>query len=95
MRYFDGSMVTLGDVVTVPVPDGYAKARVVMIGDTYEHLYIDPSFLDWVQRERKLDERSIVVEWIGKNPLAHNDPRYAPAGKYMFSPVGQWVSRDA
>jgi len=95
MRHFDGSTVTLGDVVNVPVPSGYAKARVVMIGDTYEHLDIDSSFLDWVKRERKLDSTSIVVEWIGKNPLAHNDPKYAPVGKYLFSPVDQWVTRDA
>ena len=95
MRYFDGSTVALGDVVNVPIPSGYAKARVVMIGDTYEHLdEIDPSFLDWVKRERILDSASIVVEWIAKNPLAHNDPNYAPAGNYLFSPVDQWVTRD-
>jgi hypothetical protein len=36
-----------------------------------------------------------VVEWIGANPLAHDDPRYAPVGNYMFSPLDEWVTRDA
>lgn len=34
MRYQDGSEVSLGDVVSVPSPDGEKQARIVMIGDT-------------------------------------------------------------
>jgi hypothetical protein len=94
MKYADGSQLSLGDIVQVPVPDGTAKARVVMLGDTYEHLDIDPSFVTWVKTEKQLKEGSIVVEWIGQNPLAHEDPRYAPAGNYMFTPVDEWVKRD-
>ncbi len=78
----------------VPVPEGTAKARVVMLGDTYEHLDIDPRFVTWVKTERELKEDSIVVEWIGQNPLAHEDPCYAPVGNYMFTPVDEWVKRD-
>jgi hypothetical protein len=45
MKYADGSKVSLVDIVNVPVPDGTAKARVVMLGDTYGHLDIDPGFV--------------------------------------------------
>jgi hypothetical protein len=95
MRYRDGSEVALGDVVSIPLPDGSAKARVVMLGDTYEHLAIEPSFLEWVKRDRLLNMSSIVVEWVGANPFAHDDPRYAPVGNYMFTSVDQCVARDA
>ena len=67
MQYHDGSTVTLGDIVNVPVPTGTARARVVMLGESYEHLDIDPNFL----------------------------PKYAPVGNYMFSPLDEWVTRDA
>ena len=94
MKYADGSPVSLGDIVNVPVPDGTAKARVVMLGDTYEHLDIDAGFVTWVKNERQLNEGSVIIEWIGKNPLAHDDPRYAPVGNFMFTPVDEWVKRD-
>ena len=95
MNYFDGSTVTLGDIVNVPVPGGTARARVVMLGDTYEHLEIDVQFLSWVKAEKKLEHSSVVVEWLDRNPFAHDDPNYAPVGNYMFSPVDRWVTRGA
>jgi hypothetical protein len=95
MRYHDGSTVALGDIVNVPVPEGTAKARVVMLGETYEHLDIDPGFIEWVQRDKVLKPSAIVVEWVDANPLAHDNPRYAPVGTYMFSPLDEWVTRDA
>jgi hypothetical protein len=95
MKYQDGSTVNLGDIVRVPVPGGTARARVVMLGDTYHHLNLDESFLSWVKEERKLGATSIVLEWLGSNPFSHNDPRYAPVGNYMFSPVDEHVERDA
>jgi len=85
----------LGDVVSVPVPGGEAKARVVMLGETYEHLDIDPAFLAWAKRDNVLKRASIVIEWADGNPFAHDDPRYAPVGNYMFSPVEEWVTRAA
>ncbi len=93
MRYADGSLVSLGDIVSVPVPTGRAKARVVMLGETYEHSDIDKKFLKWVKSEEILEETSIVIEWVETNPLQHNDARYAPVGNYMFSPVDEWVIR--
>jgi hypothetical protein len=95
MQYPDGTPAKLGDVVSVPVPSGSAKARIVMLGDTYEHLDIDATFVSWVKKEKKLAPNEIVIEWLEENPLAHNDPRYAPVGNYMFSPLDQFVIRDA
>ena len=94
MKYHDGSTLSLGDVVSLPVPTGTAKGRVVMLGDTYEHLDIDPQFLDWVKRDRVLERDSVVIEWLDANPFAHNDPRYAPVGDYMFSPVDACLKRE-
>jgi hypothetical protein len=94
LRYHDGSTVSLGDRVTVPVPAGVARARVVMLGDTYEHLDIDAQFLSWVKSEKILKNSAVVIEWIGDNPFAHDDPQYAPVGNYMFSPVDEWLKRD-
>jgi len=95
VKYHDGSTVSLGDVVTVPVPSGTARGRVVMLGETYAHLEIDDSFLTWVKAEKVLETSSIVIEWLDGNPFAHDDPRYAPVGNYMFSPLDRWVERDA
>ncbi len=92
VRYPDGTEVTLGDVISVPIPTGTALGRIVMLGDSYEHLEIDEGFLSWVNRERLLADNSAVIEWVNDNPFKHDDPRYAPVGDYMFTPIDQWVS---
>ena len=94
MTYYDGAPISLGDIVRLPIPGGTAKARVVMLGDSYEHLDIDEQFVAWVQRDRVLERSSVVVEWLDRNPFAHTDPRYAPVGNYMFSPVDEHFERD-
>lgn len=95
MKYSDGSDIVLGDIVRVPIPGGTATARVVMLGDTYQHLDIDRRFVEWVTQERILETSSVVIEWLGKNPFAHNNPAYAPVGNYMFSPADEHLQRDA
>jgi hypothetical protein len=95
MKYCNGSAIMLGDIVSVCMPSGIEKARVVMLGDTYEHLDIDKQFLSWVKMEKVLEETSIVIEWLGNNPLAHDDPQYAPVGNYMFTTVDECVEKDA
>lgn len=95
MTYYDGSTVLLDDIVTVPVPGGTARARVVMLGDSYEHLDIDTQFLEWVKRDRVLEPSAVVLEWLGANPFAHEDPQYAPVSNYMFSPTDEDLKRDA
>jgi hypothetical protein len=95
MKYPDGSSVKLGDIVTIPLPGGGGKARVVMLGDTREHLDIDKNFLDWVESDKTLLEPSyVIVEWIDHNPLAHNDPKYAPVGNYLFTELAECITRD-
>jgi hypothetical protein len=95
MQYADGSPLALGDIVTVPIPNGTARARVVMLGENYDHLDIDAGFVAWVKNDHILEPGSVVVEWIDGNPLAHSDPQYAPVGNYMFSPVDQYLLRAA
>jgi hypothetical protein len=95
MQYHDGSSIALGDIVSVLVgPDKWERARVVMLGDTYEHLDIDQRFVAWVKEERKLDESSVVLEWLGTNPFTHNDPQYAPVGNYMIASADCCLKRD-
>lgn len=65
-----------------------------MLGDNYSHLKIDEQFLSWVKEERVLQESSVVVEWLGNNPFAHADPRYAPVGNYMFTVIDEDVTKE-
>jgi len=53
----------------------------------------DAEFYDWVPRENLLTDDDVVVEWIGRNPMAHQDPRYAPVGEYMFTRLDERVRR--
>jgi hypothetical protein len=92
MKYHNGTPVALGDVVSVAVPGGTAEARVVMLGDTYEHLDIDRQFLSWVETERTLNKSSVVIEWLGANRFAHDDPKFAPVGNYMFCPIDEYTT---
>ena len=65
-----------------------------MLGETYEHLDIDSRFLAWVDAGKVLQQSSVIIEWVETNPFAHDDPRYAPVGNYMFSTVDEWPKRD-
>ena len=85
MKYEDGTPVKLGDLVQIPMPDGLAAARVVMLGDTQDHLDIDECFRSWTVSEKLLAVDAVVVEWVDENPLAHDDPALAPVGNYMFT----------
>jgi hypothetical protein len=80
-------------VVTIKLVDGDARARVVMLGDTREHLSVDDGFLEWVESEKLLDSLQVVVEWVDRNPFAHDDPQYAPVGTYMFTGLDCCVTR--
>ena len=93
MKYSDGSPVALGDMVTIRMADGDARARVVMLGDTREHLDVEESFIQWIESEELLAPSQVVVEWVDRNPLAHDDPQYAPVGNYMFTGLDCCVTR--
>jgi hypothetical protein len=91
MKYDDGSKIHLGDIVRVPTPDGDKEARVVMLGDSRDHLDLDPDFIQWVVRDNILASTSIFVEWLGSNPFAHKNPKFAPVGNYMSTTVDEHV----
>ncbi len=94
MKYADGSVVKLGDIVTIRLSPGSARARVVMLGDSREHLDVDAAFIRWVESENLLEPSQVIVEWIDRNPFAHNDPRYAPVGNYMFTGLDACITHD-
>ncbi len=84
MKYHCGTDVMIGDEIMVSYgQDQESLARVVAIGVDMAANDIDESFYSWAKRESIIDKDTIVVEWIGSNPLAHNDPNYAPVGNYM------------
>ncbi len=87
MNYTDGKEVQLGDLIEIDMPEGLELARVVMLGENYQHLELEQSFKEWVLKEQILETNSIVIEWVGKNPLEHNNPEYAPVGNYMFTGI--------
>lgn len=63
-----------------------------MLGDSYDHLDLEESFLAWVVNERILRCSSIVVEWVGKNPFEHSSAAFAPVGDYMFTDIDEGVT---
>ena len=93
MKYHDGNLVQLGDAVTISIHTGAKEGRVVMLGDTYEHLSLDPDFVAWVKKDKIIDSTQVAIQWVGENPLAHSDPRYAPVGDIMFTTLDRDVVR--
>lgn len=94
ITYADGRRVALGDVIDIATSaNATSRGRIVMLGDTGEHLEIDQAFVDWVVRDKVIEPSQVVVEWLDKNPFAHNDPNYAPVGHYMFTHVDSCVVR--
>lgn len=87
MEYSDNRKILLGDLVEISIPEGTEIARVVMLGESYERLELEETFISWVIKDQILEKDSIVVEWINNNPLAHNNLEFAPVGKYMFTGI--------
>jgi hypothetical protein len=50
---------------------------------------IDPQFVNWVKAASILARIQIVIEFVDKHPFEHNDPKLAPVGDYLFTPVDQ------
>jgi len=74
----------IGDEIMVQIgPNQETSARVVAIGTNLAADDIDESFYAWAKRESIIGKDTVVVEWIGANPLSQNDPKYAPVGNYM------------
>ena len=84
MKYQCGTDVRLGDEIMVQYgPDQEALAHVVAIGIDLVIDDIDESFYCWAKKEGIIDRSTVVVEWLGSNPLSHSDPNHAPVGNYM------------
>jgi hypothetical protein len=84
MRYECGTEVMLGDVIMVGCgPDQETLARIVAIGTDFVIDGIDQEFYSWAKSEGIINEETVVIEWLGVNPLEHNDLNYAPVGNYM------------
>jgi hypothetical protein len=84
MKYRCGTEVLIGDEIEVAYgPNQEALARVMAIGLTLASDEIDKSFYCWAKGEGVLSARSVVIEWIRENPLAHDDPQYASVANYM------------
>ena len=91
MKYFDGQTVKLGDYVSLTMPDGRETFKVVMLGDSGEHLNLDQQFISWATEESLVTSNSIIVQWIKENPYKHNDPKYAPVGDELFVDISEDV----
>lgn len=87
MKYSNGIKIKLGDKVKLIMPAGNEIAKIVMLGSNYKHLELESNFKVWVLENRILKKDSIVVEWIGENPLEHNHPKYSPVGNYMTTAI--------
>ena len=77
MKYDDGQVVKLGDIVSIGLHDGPHCAKVVLLGDTGEYLGLDEETAKWAVESRHVDKTHIMAAWVQNNPLEHNDPRYA------------------
>ena len=84
MKYECGTDVMLGDEIMVQHgPDQESLACVVAIGTDSVIDEIDQDFYSWAKSESIIDKNTVTIEWVGTNPLSHNDPNYAPVGNYM------------
>ncbi len=93
MKYADGSTVSLGDIVSLPLHDGSHEAKIVILGDTFEHLDLEYSFVNWVRDDEVIDDHSIGVRILGPNPLEHNDPNFAPVGDIIFTSLDEDIRK--
>ena len=83
MKYDDGQTVMLGDIVRVDLHDGDHVGRVIMIGDTGEYDGVDTRTAKWALGSGCVGKQNIMIEWVEPNPLAHNDPKYAPVSNSL------------
>ena len=83
MKYEDGQTVMLGDIVSLDLHDGDHAGRVIMMGDTGECDGVDARTAKWALESGHVGKQSIMLEWVEPNPLAHDDPKYAPVSNTL------------
>lgn len=54
-----------------------------MLGDTAEYDGLDAETAKWVLESGHVGKDEIMLEWVGANPLEHNDPQYAPVSNTL------------
>ncbi len=79
MKYSDGQVVMLGDIVDIGLHDGAHRAKVVMLGDTGAYSELDDETAKWAIESGHVGKTEIMAVWIEKNPFEHTNPKYAPA----------------
>ena len=83
MKYDDGQTVMLGDIVRVDLHDGDHVGRVIIIGDTGEYGGVDARTAKWALESGHVGKQNIMLEWCENNPLAQDDPNYAPVSNTL------------
>lgn len=78
MKYEDGQTVRLGDIIDIGLGDGLHRAKVVLLGDTGAYAGLDDETAKWAIESKHVGQDKVMAVWIENNPLAHNDPNYAP-----------------
>lgn len=73
----------LGDIVRVGLHDGDHAGRVIIIGDTGECDGIDARTAKWALESGHVGKQNIMLQWCENNPLAHDDPKYAPVSNTL------------
>lgn len=69
--------MALGDIVKFDVgPEEYVSARVVMLGENYDHSGLSHDFLNWVISDKVLNTAEVVVEVESEKE------------RYMFTSLG-------
>lgn len=78
MKYEDGQIVRLGDIVDIELGDAVHRAKVVLLGDTGQYSDLDENTAKWAIESGHVEKANIMTAFVGENPFEHNDPRYAP-----------------
>ena len=73
MKYDDGQIVRLGDIVKVPIDGNSYTAKIIMLGETGSYIDIDDETAKWAIESQHVSQNEILVEWLLENPFAlHN-----------------------
>jgi hypothetical protein len=84
MKYSCGNNVLLGDYITVQIgPEKYHEVQIIAIGMKLKTIDINDDEWEWMITENIINENSVIVQFVGENPLAHDDPNYAPVSNHM------------
>lgn len=85
MKYNCGTEVMLGDILLTSHGENLeSETRVVGIGTQSFSPSIDSQFIQWAIGDNLIKDNTVIIEWVGENPYAHNDLKFAPVGNQVF-----------